>query len=195
MSQTTKRALSASLQKMLRQRPLNKITVTDIAEDCSVSRMTFYYHFKDIYDLIDWTLNDNAAHILEKCKGADSSKQILLTILRSLQEKKAELTNLMRSVQQEEIETYLYKMIHSVMEGSLSQQSINLSITPEDRAFVLDFYTYASVGLLLAWVKSGMETDPEQLVNQLLSIITADRVLNDLEHLHLVHTKGSESAT
>ena len=56
MSQTTKRALEASLKKLLLQKPLNKITINDITEDCGVNRMTFYYHFKDIYDLVDWIL-------------------------------------------------------------------------------------------------------------------------------------------
>ena len=52
MSQTTKRALEASLKHLLAKKPLDKITINDIAEDCGISRMTFYYHFKDIYDLI-----------------------------------------------------------------------------------------------------------------------------------------------
>ena len=54
MSQTTKRALEASLKKLLLQKPLNKITINDITEDCGVNRMTFYYHFKDI-STIWWT--------------------------------------------------------------------------------------------------------------------------------------------
>ena len=56
VSQTTKRALEASLKKLLLQKPLNKITINDITEDCGVNRMTFYYHFKDIYDLVDWIM-------------------------------------------------------------------------------------------------------------------------------------------
>ena len=53
MSQVTKRALEASLKNLLLQKPLNKITINDIAEDCGINRMTFYYHFKDIYDLVE----------------------------------------------------------------------------------------------------------------------------------------------
>ena len=54
MSQVTKRALEASLKKLLLERPLDKITVTDIAEDCGINRMTFYHHFRDIYALVEW---------------------------------------------------------------------------------------------------------------------------------------------
>ena len=65
MSQTTKRALAASLKHLLLQKPLNKITINDIAEDCGISRMTFYYHFKDIYDLVEWSCMEDAARALE----------------------------------------------------------------------------------------------------------------------------------
>lgn len=58
MSQTTKRALAQSLKKLLQTKPLSKITINDIAEDCGVSRMTFYYHFADIYDLVEWTCQE-----------------------------------------------------------------------------------------------------------------------------------------
>lgn len=72
MSQTTKRALEASLKKMLLQKPLNKITINDIAEDCGISRMTFYYHFKDIYDLVEWACVEDAKRALEGKKTCDT---------------------------------------------------------------------------------------------------------------------------
>ena len=58
MSQLTKRALEQSLKNLLAYKPLTKITVGDIADDCGINRMTFYYHFKDIYDLADYLEND-----------------------------------------------------------------------------------------------------------------------------------------
>ncbi len=54
MSNTTKQALEASLKKVMLQKPLDKITISDITSDCGISRMAFYYHFKDIYDLVEW---------------------------------------------------------------------------------------------------------------------------------------------
>lgn len=66
MSQTTKRALAQSLKKLLQTKPLSKITINDIAEDCGVSRMTFYYHFADIYDLVEWTCQEETVCLLSK---------------------------------------------------------------------------------------------------------------------------------
>ena len=72
VAQTTKRALEASLKKLLLRKPLNKITINDITEDCGVNRMTFYYHFKDIYDLVDWILVEDATGIRTTCGKSPS---------------------------------------------------------------------------------------------------------------------------
>ena len=50
MANTTKLALEASLKELLRTKPIDKITINDLTEHCGISRMTFYYHFKNIYD-------------------------------------------------------------------------------------------------------------------------------------------------
>ena len=69
MSQITKRALEASLKHLLLSKPLDKITVTDICEDCGISRMTFYYHFRDIYDLVEWVCLEDARVALDGKKS------------------------------------------------------------------------------------------------------------------------------
>lgn len=66
MSQITKRALEQSLKRLLLQKPLNKITISDITDDCGISRMTFYYHFKDIYDLVEWACLQDASGALQE---------------------------------------------------------------------------------------------------------------------------------
>ena len=62
MSDITKNALAASLKKLLNRKTLNKITVKDITDDCGVNRQTFYYHFHDVYELVEWIF----IHELEK---------------------------------------------------------------------------------------------------------------------------------
>ena len=47
MVNQTKQALEASLKHLLLQKPLDKITISDLTKDCGISRMAFYYHFKD----------------------------------------------------------------------------------------------------------------------------------------------------
>ena len=65
MPNTTKQALEESLKHMLLKKPLYKITIRDITEDCGISRMAFYYHFKDIYDLVEWACIEDASKALQ----------------------------------------------------------------------------------------------------------------------------------
>ena len=60
MSNRTKQALEASLKKLLLQKPLDKITIQDLPHRSGISRMAFYYHFKDIYDLVEWVCREDA---------------------------------------------------------------------------------------------------------------------------------------
>ena len=54
MSKLTKNSLEQSLKNLLKTKPLNRITINDLVEDCGISRMTFYYHFQDIYEVMEW---------------------------------------------------------------------------------------------------------------------------------------------
>ena len=68
MSEVTKRALETSLKNLLLKKTLNKITVADITEECGISRMTFYYHFRDIYDPVEWSCKTDASRALNNNK-------------------------------------------------------------------------------------------------------------------------------
>ena len=93
MAQTTKRALEASLKKLLLRKPLNKITINDITEDCGVNRMTFYYHFKDIYDLVDWILVEDATEALEGHQDFETWSDAFRDMLEKVQAKGVQITS------------------------------------------------------------------------------------------------------
>ena len=53
-SNATKQAFADALRKLLEQKPFAKISVSHICEECGMNRKSFYYHFKDKYDLVNW---------------------------------------------------------------------------------------------------------------------------------------------
>ena len=114
MSQVTKRALEQSLKNLLLKKPLTKITVTDIAEDCGINRMTFYYHFKDIYDLVEWSCLEDARKALEEKKTYDTWQQGFLQIFEKVKENKPFIMNVYRCVHQEQVERYLCRYVHHI---------------------------------------------------------------------------------
>ena len=158
MSQTTKRALEASLKKLLLEKPLNKITINDITEDCGVNRMTFYYHFKDIYDLVDWILMEDAAKTMEGRQSFDTWTEAFLDILHQIRDNKALVLNVYRSVGREQVEQYLYKLLDPMLKEFADRECRDITVQDDDKQFVVDFYKYALVGVVLYWV--GRERRP-----------------------------------
>ncbi len=180
MSQVTKRALEASLKNLLLKKPLDKITINDITEDCGINRMTFYYHFKDIYDLIEWCCVEDAKKALEGKKTYDTWQQGFLQIFEAVLDNKPFILNVYHSVSREQVEIYLYKLTYDLLIGVVEEKSEGMNVREEDKRFIADFYKYAFVGLMLDWVRHDMKGDPHRIIED-LSVVMHGNVAAALE--------------
>lgn len=181
MSNTTKYALETSLKKLLLQKPVDKITISDITNDCGISRMAFYYHFKDIYDLIEWVCLEDARRALQGKKTYDTWQEGLQQIFEAVIENKPFIMNVYRTLSREQIENYLFKLTHSLLIGVVEEKSAGLDITEEEMAFIADFYKYGFVGIMLDWIKDGMKEDYEDITDK-LSITLKGNIANSIQN-------------
>ncbi|WP_444659010.1 TetR/AcrR family transcriptional regulator [Caproiciproducens sp. R2] len=171
MSQTTKRALEASLKNLLLQKPLDKITINDITEDCGISRMTFYYHFRDIFDLVEWSCVEDATKALEGKKTYDTWQQGFLQIFEAVLANKPFIMNVYHSVSREQVEIYLYRLTYDLLIGVVEEKAEGMAVRDEDKKFIADFYKYGFVGLMLDWIKNGMKEEPQTIIDRLSSLV------------------------
>ena len=174
VAQTTKRALEASLKKLLLRKPLNKITINDITEDCGVNRMTFYYHFKDIYDLVDWIMVEDAAKALENKPTFDIWTEAFLDLLHQVQENKVLVMNVYRSISREQVEQYLYKLLDPMLREFMERGMQEITVQDDDVQFIVDFYKYALVGMVLEWIRRDMKTEPAIMAERLNTMMQGD---------------------
>lgn len=180
MPNFTKRAMAASLKRLLLQKPLNKITVSDIAEDCGINRMTFYYHFKDIYDLVEWVCVEDAAKALDGKKTYETWQEGLLNIFNEVLKNKPFILNVYRCVSREQVESYLYRLTYDLIYGVVEENAVGMTVREEDKKFIVDFYKYSFVGIMLEWIRNDMKEDPKHIVAQLETVIHGNiaRALN-----------------
>ena len=171
MSDLTKRALEQSLKNLLLQKPLHKITISDIADDCGIKRMTFYYHFKDIYDLVEWSCQEDAAKALAGKKTYETWQQGFEQIFEAVLANTPFIMNVYHSVSREQVETYLYKLTYDLLEGVVEEQAVGMSVRPEDKAFIANVYKYAFVGLMRDGIKHDMKGDPKEIIDRLDRVI------------------------
>lgn len=171
MSQVTKRALEQSLKNLLLKKPLTKITVGDITEDCGINRMTFYYHFKDIYDLVEWSCLEDAKRALEEKKTYDTWQQGFLQIFKAVQENKPFILNVYRCVHREQVEKYLQPLVDQLLLNVINEEAAEITVRDEDKQFIAQVYSYMFIGLMLDWIKDDMREDPQQIVEKLSKLI------------------------
>ena len=167
MAQTTKRAIAASLKRLLEQKPLNKITVTDIAKDCHISRHTFYYHFRDVYDLMEWTYRTEGERLLEGRRDYDNWRQGMAEVFRYIQDNRAMVQNALRSGSRDYLLPYLYQLTYELLFAVVEEKSVDKEISAGHKEFIANFYKHAFVGIILDWVEAGMRREPSDIISDL----------------------------
>lgn len=181
MSSITKKALEHSLKNMLLKKPLDKITIRDLTDDCGISRMAFYYHFQDIYDLVEWACIEDATAALAGKKTADTWSEGLEQIFEAVYDNKPFVLNAYRSLDRERMERFLYSLTADLIRGVIDEKSQQIAVSEEDKAFIADFYKYSFVGLMLDWIRRGMDDNYHEIVRK-TSLVMHDAVSRALEN-------------
>ena len=159
MANTTKKALEVSLKKLLKEKPFDKITIADLTGDCGISRMTFYYHFQDIYELAEWVCIEDGKQALKDKKTYDTWQEGLLQIFEAVYENKPFIINAYNAISREQIENFLFQLTHDLIMSVVEEQARSTSLTQEQKSFIADFYKYSFVGIMLDWIRQGMKSD------------------------------------
>lgn len=66
-SNITKQALASALKELMEETSFDKITVAHICEKCGMNRKSFYYHFKDKFDLVNWIFDTDFITLTTNC--------------------------------------------------------------------------------------------------------------------------------
>ena len=172
LSNITKRAMAQSLKKMLLVKELDKITITDITNDCGINRQTFYYHFKDIYDLLEWIYKNE---VIDEIDNKDEEwQQRFLYIFKYVLKNKEFVKNTYNSISREYLLRFIYMQTNKLLIDFIDKESEGMNIKVEDKKFMADFYKYGFVGILQKWIEDGMKEEPEGIIRKLNSIIEGD---------------------
>lgn len=143
--------------------------------------MTFYYHFKDIYDLVEWVCEEDARQALAGKKTYSTWQQGFLQIFQAVLENKPFVLNVYRSVSREQIERYLYRLTYDLLIGVVEEQAAGLNVCRKDKEFIAHFYKYGFVGLMLDWIRGEMKDDPELLIER-LALLMQGNIASALNH-------------
>jgi len=152
MSQLTKKAIVEATLNLAQSRSLNKITVRDIVEACGITRNTFYYHFHDIYEVLEDVI-DAKFEALEGSWGSDP-KAAAYELRDFCVAHKKILSNLYKTIGHDAMEGYLYRRLHAILMELLRGENVHYGVRAEDLELIANFYARGLTGELLCRLKT-----------------------------------------
>lgn len=163
---STKELLAESLMELSRKMPVDKITVSDITQNCGVSRKTFYNAFVDKYDLIEWIHASNCQKIADTY--VRSSPVISCTKMFAYICENVEFYKSLAKKRSEDIHQVLYRVSYQIMSGYVAREAGEEYLS-EEEAFQLSCYTHGSVTKILEWLNSPHRM-PEETIGRYITL-------------------------
>ena len=165
----TKKALADSLKKLMAIKPFCKINVADIVNGCGLARQSFYYHFKDKYDLMNWIYYTESAHLITADDASEYWTDGLKNLCYYMQQNKTFYRNALSTTGQNSFPEYLNEYIRGIAMLEI-ERMLNTEEERDRWEFTVSFFATAFVAFIVRWSDNGMKEDPSEFLENIRGI-------------------------
>lgn len=167
LSYRRKKQMADSLKKLMTQKSLQKITIQEIADDCGMNRYTFYYHFRDIYDLLAWTFQEEALSLIQRSDNCLTWQDGFQLFLRSVRENREVFKCALDSLGQEALRKMFHQETTHLMGLFLEDVKGKHRVSEDYQRFLGAFYISALIGTVMEWIRRDMDLSEETMMTYL----------------------------
>ncbi|MCR5546061.1 MAG: TetR/AcrR family transcriptional regulator C-terminal domain-containing protein [Lachnospiraceae bacterium] len=159
--------LSESFKEIAQTRPIEKITIKEITDRAGVIRPTFYNHFQDKYELLEWIVQTELIDPLDPMIDQGQLKEGVTNALSAMAKEKEFYIKAVKLEGQNSFKEILVQKVTQLILSKLHREKIEEKIiypwlTAERTAkFFANTFCYVIIG----WVESGMDVPIEDIVN------------------------------
>lgn len=162
-----KNTIAEAFIKLSDEKAIDKITVKDVVEECNISRQSFYYHFQDILEVVEWSTEQSFEKLLNRSLQEDDPEIVLNEFITASEAAAPFMQKLLRSQKREQVERMMVRNIRSYLQDMISAKGKMPKIPFGDLEVALDFCTYGIVGLLLECCEKKNAVDRAKLARQM----------------------------
>ena len=154
MAKSTKREIVLELGGLLHEKRLDDITVTELVERCGISRQAFYYHFSDLYGVVDYAIQG----ILDELRKfpPDEWKAALDRTVALLREYRTVVLNVYRAYERSYVEHDMRRWARPLVDPQVKKAAARCNVTQDQAEFVAELFTHGLVSIMLSWVEQGL---------------------------------------
>ena len=167
MSKFTKQAIRNACLELLEEKPFDKVTVKDIVMRCELNRNTFYYYYRDIYDVLEDIFREDREQLRARHTEERTFYEAYLSAARIILQYKSAVLHLARSRHQDILMNYLVNVIRDFVRPFVEQRAEHAALEEMDIQYIVSFYSCAMVDYTRHWIMDGMKEDGEVLLARL----------------------------
>ena len=168
----TKLLISQSFLELLKKRSIDKITVRDIVEGCNITRQTFYYHFKDVFDLIEWIIKIDCEKVLIISIQESNPRKVAEVFIEFVKKHGEMLDKLMQSKERAIIENIIINSVNRYITELIKKKAIP-NITQKDLDMAVDFYSFGIIGVMKG-IHEKENIDINEMADRFIRLLTGD---------------------
>lgn len=131
--------------------------MSDITAGCGVNRQTFYYHFHDVYELVDWILAEEVKRNTEEGFTTDNWRDVITRLMDSFLKDRRFIINVYDSLNRKELEKYMAVFVKPAVTGIVKEISRGYRVDDDDVEFLIFMLTAALMGVMAEWIGDGMD--------------------------------------
>lgn len=144
-----KAVIANTFSKMLEHKSIDKITVKAVLDECHISRQTFYYHFRDIMDVLEWSFHQAIQHILKQSLEAEDIRSALQYFVSFTIKHYSKIRRLMDSQRRKQIELIMIETVTTYLKELTKQKRPDLAVTLGDMEIVIRYNACGILGVLI----------------------------------------------
>lgn len=167
MAQFTQKAIIQTFVSMLEEIPFDRITVSALVARCGISSNTFYYHFQNIYDLLNAWLEEEKEKYMSGLSRCECWQDIVKSLLYDMKSHKAIVNHVFNSLSRDSIEKYVFESSDQTIYRLVTQATPDRNLPEEELRDIVDFCRYAFLGFFLKFIWGHMDFDVEKSVDRL----------------------------
>ena len=161
--QITKQSITLAFFKLLETKPYKKITVSDVAAAAGLNRMTFYYHFKDIDDLVIKTIEENFLNIVGSSAASGDYLSAYLNVYLIVAKHRELAKKVYPEFDMQRLVSFISPLAFK-LSTHLVKQRVPRSVSAEMRKIIAHAVGCCMIGAFIDWLNSDMETDPREMI-------------------------------
>lgn len=158
-----------AIKTLIKKQPLDKITVTDIVSTAGKTRQTFYRHFQDKYDLVNWYFEKLVLKSFEEMNQGGTLQEALNLKFAFIEQEHAFFKEAFKSNDYNNLIHYDFCCIYDFYKEYIRKNTGKT--IPSDIDFLLKMYCQGSVDMTVEWVLNDMPILKEEIVNYLIDAI------------------------